>query len=171
MEKRKFLDLFVLSGVAFVPEDAKTTRIYLEDGSTFMMPYQVRTLLNWIHRYFGTDPVQMKKNYSEILGNQYMVPFVFTESWAIVPLKVVRNGEKMQAWFLTDAIRAFHEKEKTLEMQGDHVISVYESKESFSSQMRKVKLCQYYLHAFQRRLKRKPSFLTCDPDIESVLIP
>lgn len=160
MEKQKFLEMFALSGVAFVPEDTKRTRIYLSNGESFIMPYQARTILNWIHQYFGTDPVQMKRNYSEVLGSQYMVPFVFMENWSIVPFKVERDGDKLQAWMLVGSIRIFNEKLSAVELEGEHVISVYESAETFSRQMRKVNLCQYYLHTFQRRLKRQMPFST-----------
>jgi hypothetical protein len=155
MKKDDFLECFILSGAAFVPEDARTARVFLTNGSSFLMKYQGRTLLSWVHQYFGTDAVQLKRNYSRVLGSRYMVPFIFATDWVLFPLKVLRESELMHGWFLHRAVRTFNPKKQCIELEGGHVISVYESADSFSRQMQKVHLCQYYLYDFQRRLNSK----------------
>ncbi|OJF16291.1 MAG: hypothetical protein A6D91_09420 [Bacillaceae bacterium G1] len=152
-EVARHVDQFVLSGVAFLPENVpevgEQLHLLMEDGRVTTLSVHVNRFLRAIAFYFGTDVSALRHRYGPAIGRKQLIPLPFTGDWVMVPLKV-RNPigrQPVYGWFVAQHICRMEPaapQQTRVELNGKHVVTVLHSFHFCQAQMRHVRLVRDY---------------------------
>ncbi|MCF6094953.1 hypothetical protein L1765_13385 [Microaerobacter geothermalis] len=157
------LEDFIMEGVAFIPyympSYGESTKFLFEDGSFRVSTVSSRTFLQRIHRFFGMDNMAMKQKLGREIGRKNLIPLPFSRHWTLVPFKVRKpiGNQPAYGWVLSHSILEMKEESRirtTLLLTGSHQLTVLQSFGSCQSQMRNVKLVEYYFHDLHQKMDR-----------------
>lgn len=156
------VERFVLDGCAFVPFNQEGVgdrlSILTVDAMQTRVNVSVDRFLEQTVRFFGSDPVALRKIYGQVIGRKQYIPLPLTPTFTLIPLKVRKPVGRQRAygWFVAEKIRSVRKKttiSTTIYLYGNHEVTGLQSVESCEQQLRHVLLVQHHY----AKLHQKPA--------------